>query len=412
MDPGGGGRRWTSDELRAEFAGSRLVARTAGATPAEVPAGVGEGPAFDRLWVDAAAQLHPSDRSVLARAWRRAVERPSELTRVVLRRNDDDAGWRQERVTFLNLLDQDEFGVVLVGLDDLGACEPPAPGGAEPDRAEVSEGASVLRPAWVLQELDPLGVVLSTEGDVAEIFGRGAAELAGRLVLEFIHPDDHPVVIEAWAELLGRRGAMVTMRERILHPDGTVRWIEASVMNRLAADGTGSLLSLVHDVTERRHGERALRDLATTDPLTGLLNRGAVLDELRGLLRSDPVAVGFLDLDGFKLVNDRHGHHAGDDVLAEFAARLIRSVPAAARVGRWGGDEFVLFCRSCDVDGLGAAVEHALEGSIDLGGPSWDPGASVGIVIGRVGADPVDLVRSADREMYRVKLGRRPDLPG
>lgn len=331
---------------------------------------------------------------------------------MVLRRNDDDAGWRQERVTFLNLLDQDEFGVVLVGLDDLGACEPPAPGGAEPDRAEVSEGASVLRPAWVLQELDPLGVVLSTEGDVAEIFGRGAAELAGRLVLEFIHPDDHPVVIEAWAELLGRRGAMVTMRERILHPDGTVRWIEASVMNRLAADGTGSLLSLVHDVTERRHGERALRDLATTDPLTGLLNRGAVLDELRGLLRSDPVAVGFLDLDGFKLVNDRHGHHAGDDVLAEFAARLIRSVPAAARVGRWGGDEFVLFCRSCDVDGLGAAVEHALEGSIDLGGPSWDPAASVGIVIGRVGADPVDLVRSADREMYRVKLGRRPDLPG
>lgn len=189
----------------------------------------------------------------------------------------------------------------------------------------------------------------------------------------------------------------------------------------LAAASTGVALAVLtyfcHVAAHREQHARTLERAARLDPLTGVLARAALLTDLeRLLLRARPGAglgLLFCDLDGFKGVNDTHGHRVGDDVLARTARRLLAAVPVGALVGRVGGDEFVVAVRDV-VDpvflaevarAVGAAVARPVElpdgGTVDVGvtlGAAWsdDPGRS---------AD--DLVAAADAAMYERKNSAR-----
>lgn len=163
-----------------------------------------------------------------------------------------------------------------------------------------------------------------------------------------------------------------------------------------------------------------LASQALTDALTGLFNRRAILAELQRLLalarRTDsPVLVGMVDLDGFKAINDRHGHPAGDRFLVEVAARMQQCLRPADRIGRTGGDEFVVIACDMPADELQARLSAAIRGHYVLGeGLGVDyPGASVGVV--RVAPQQVDAeeaIRLADQAMYRVKQQRRDSAAG
>jgi diguanylate cyclase (GGDEF)-like protein/PAS domain S-box-containing protein len=169
------------------------------------------------------------------------------------------------------------------------------------------------------------------------------------------------------------------------------------------------LLSL--DVSSRDAYEKSVIRQAMHDPLTGLQSRALVLDQLtRSLVEgaeAPSVAVLFIDLDGFKAINDRCGHGPGDEVLVEVARRLRVSVREGDAVGRMGGDEFVVLCRAGDPErgasALAERIARQLDDAIQTSAGAVNVSASIGGVVVTSGADPVTLLRQADEAMYRAK---------
>ena len=168
---------------------------------------------------------------------------------------------------------------------------------------------------------------------------------------------------------------------------------------------------------DRQHLEVELRQAALHDELTGLANRTALRDHLRlGLARNQrydtDLAVFFLDLDGFKAVNDEHGHGVGDAVLREVAQRLQRALRRADLVARFGGDEFVVLCETIagrhEVDQVVARIRGCFEEPFAFGGDGAQLGVSVGVaVVGRETTEPDEALDLADADMYRAKRARR-----
>ncbi|HET9444158.1 MAG TPA: GGDEF domain-containing protein [Acidimicrobiales bacterium] len=176
------------------------------------------------------------------------------------------------------------------------------------------------------------------------------------------------------------------------------------------------------DVTAAKLAEDRLAHRASHDPLTGLPNRAAVLTHLRAALarldrRGTPVAVLFLDLDGFKPVNDRYGHAAGDQFLVRIARRLQRQVRATDIVGRVGGDEFLAVCDAADAEGLAERLREAVSAPVQLGGDSLSVGVSIGVAVATeaaaagTGEQATALLARADQAMYAAKRARRPPGP-
>ncbi len=171
-------------------------------------------------------------------------------------------------------------------------------------------------------------------------------------------------------------------------------------------DVARSIVGSVQDITSTL----TLRHRADHDELTGLLNRAATDRVITDAIETgESAVVAFIDLDGFKDVNDTYGHETGDMVLREIATRLSEAVRPHDRVGRYGGDEFVLVCRQATA-GAEAAIDRRLREvlapAVTWAGGSWRPAASAGLT--RVLPDDAapDVIRRADRAMYRVKRHR------
>ncbi len=166
---------------------------------------------------------------------------------------------------------------------------------------------------------------------------------------------------------------------------------------------------------ERARAERALLHEATHDPLTGLANRREFAARLAAeLTRRVSCVVLLCDLDGFKAVNDRLGHLAGDRLLVEVARRLRRCVRETDLVSRFGGDEFLVLFRDAtlaDVEEVCTRIADALARPLDLGRESVVIGASIGLAVGLGDVDAAEeLIARADRAMYVAK-GQRPEIP-
>jgi diguanylate cyclase (GGDEF)-like protein len=181
---------------------------------------------------------------------------------------------------------------------------------------------------------------------------------------------------------------------------------------RLGAAIDTSMRVLAASVAERDRLSQELTHQATHDLLTGLPNRGAALDVIdaslsRGLRAGTPVAVLFVDLDGFKLINDTHGHRAGDKLLVEVSARMRSCARNGELVARLGGDEFLLIAEATDVEGavvLGERLIETITTPTDFEGNQISVGASVGIAMvldGHVTAE--DVLGRADLALYRAK---------
>jgi diguanylate cyclase (GGDEF)-like protein len=174
---------------------------------------------------------------------------------------------------------------------------------------------------------------------------------------------------------------------------------------RLTRRHDGSLVLNLRDVTEQRALEAQLEYRASVDALTGLPNRAALMQLLsqRGAL--DDTTVLFIDLDGFKEVNDALGHESGDGVLRDVATRIADGIPAGVSVGRLGGDEFLAIMTSAD-ESEALAVAHGIISGIEQLGTSltrFPLSASVGIATGLRAESAEQLLHRADQAMYRAK---------
>jgi len=231
--------------------------------------------------------------------------------------------------------------------------------------------------------------------------------------LSLVHPGDRRLVRKKIREVArgvkGRRSAEF----RIVRPDGEVRVVQAQYEATRGGDGRKGIVGTVQDVTERKALEERLAYQAFHDPLTGLPNRALFTNRLKSALtRSDrrkgSVALLFLDLDNFKVVNDSLGHELGDRLLTSVAERLRRCLRAEDTAARFGGDEFVVLLgnRTDAVEAARVAerVLEALREPFVLDGHELTASASIGIACSGPGRGrPVDLLRDADVAMYRAK---------
>ena len=210
------------------------------------------------------------------------------------------------------------------------------------------------------------------------------------------------------------------MEKRYLRPDGRVVWAELSVSLVRDAEGRPAYaIGQIQDITERRAlGERLAHE-AAHDAMTGLPNRARFMERLELALQASDdeagVAVMFVDLDQFKMINDGLGHAAGDQVLATVADRLRQVLRADDVVARFGGDEFTVLCGG--VVDAAAALERAarmtrtIAEPIPLGAGEVFVTASVGIALSGSGDDsPEALLRDADTAMYRAKAEGRAQV--
>lgn len=241
----------------------------------------------------------------------------------------------------------------------------------------------------------------------------GDAQLDDRTLQELFDPESRRRIDEALPSL--QRDPAWRSEVTLEPSDGPA--VPMSLV--LVAHGHGGgrtvdyVSAIARDISELKEAETALAAQATRDALTGLPNRALLADRLRqAVSRSDrlraPLAVLYLDLDRFKVVNDRLGHDAGDRLLEQAAARLQSCVRGPDTVGRFGGDEFVVITE--DLDGPRAAVRIAMRvvqaftRSFELDGHETSMTASVGIAFHTGEGDTADsLLRDADVAMYRAK---------
>jgi diguanylate cyclase (GGDEF)-like protein/PAS domain S-box-containing protein len=257
----------------------------------------------------------------------------------------------------------------------------------------------------------------------AEIFGYSKAEIRALGPLDVVVKSDREIVAEALRERLDGEVYQVDYLFRGQRKDGAVVDIECHG-SAMDLDGRPFLISVVMDITERTRAEREvhklqeqLREQATHDALTGLCNRRYLQESLgRELIRAeragDPMSVVMADLDHFKAVNDRYGHHAGDEVLCAFAALLKSHARASDICCRYGGEEFLLVLPGVPAE---RAVERAEQlraetaaACVECDGSPVAVTASFGVAdFPRHGPTGDDLIAAADEALYAAKTEGR-----
>ena len=262
----------------------------------------------------------------------------------------------------------------------------------------------------------PDGVIVACNPAMGRLLDRDPADLLGSVLFDFVHPEDLDDARKQCALILV--GAIQQLRHecRFLLDDGRVVWVSVSV-SRVLGDVDRPEHTIIHveDITELKRREAKLSHQALHDPLTGLANRTLLIQRIRDTQsqrgrHARPSHLFYLDLDGFKAVNDRFGHAAGDAVLSQLAHRIAALLRAGDTAARLGGDEFAVLCEDTEPHHAAAIVErlHAaaaapfLVDDIEI-----VLSASVGSYPAHV-ADPLELLRRADRRMYESKRRTTP----
>lgn len=245
----------------------------------------------------------------------------------------------------------------------------------------------------------------------------GVTELIGTLLPDLLHGDDAEAHRQQRDRLERGIASSAQLDVRYIRPDGTTVWVTESMsaLDRVNDSDRHFLLQQL-DTTHRHDAEVDLQRMAYTDDLTGLPNRPALMAALdTSLISSEisgtPLAVLFIDLDLFKVVNDSLGHSAGDAVIRVIADRLLAIVPHAHLVARFGGDEFVVVCPGVSdpavVSEFADSLLEAIGEPIALPDAPVQISASIGFTFSAPGDTGETVIRDADAAMYQAKTGGR-----
>ncbi len=273
-----------------------------------------------------------------------------------------------------------------------------------------------LEDRWVMRSVAP-SIESITGYPPAALLGEG-----GRPYASLVHPDDLEAMTALFRDALDRREAYA-IEYRLVHADGSTRWVQGHGQGVYGPDGTVTYVDgVLYDVTARRSGEERLAHLALHDPLTDLPNRALFQEHLTVAIANAARtgfggAVLFIDLDDFKLVNDTYGHAVGDELLVIVSRRLRESCRAGDVVARQGGDEFLVLVQGTDTcetspetaaQTVAANLRTALAKPFSLAGTELYVTSSIGASLFPIDGDTAEtLLKHADVAMYAAKDGGR-----
>jgi diguanylate cyclase (GGDEF)-like protein/PAS domain S-box-containing protein len=293
------------------------------------------------------------------------------------------------------------------------------------------DGAFIGMTMTSVDPRDP-GRFLRVNPAMCELVGYTAEELAAMTFADITHPDDLPMSLDALDAAVTGRALADREEKRYVRRDGSVVWVAiTSSVIQLESGENLHAITQVEDITARRAAEAEFARRANHDTLTGLLNRTGLLERLQadlagwarrrvaGEALDRPGAVLYCDLDGFKGVNDTHGHAAGDEVLSVVASRLVEQVRDHDAVARLGGDEFVILAEGVTLTeavGLAERIERCLAAPMQIAGLTARVTVSIGIAaLDCLGGSPgpanaagtAALLHAADTAMYEAKANGR-----
>jgi diguanylate cyclase (GGDEF)-like protein/PAS domain S-box-containing protein len=270
----------------------------------------------------------------------------------------------------------------------------------------------------LVQNLSDVVVVVGTDGQVRycspsvrAVLGHWPQHLTTAVDLRtMVHPDDASTVLASIAPVLEGTSRQGFTECRLRRADGEWGWFELSAVGQLSEAALEGAVLTLHDVSERRDLTDRLTHQAHHDALTGLPNRSMLMSRLeKALVRraGQPFALMMVDLDDFKVINDRHGHAAGDLVLEVIGRRLEKIVGAQDTVARLGGDEFALLVTGTaeHVRTVASRLTRHVARPVVAGGRRFLVHGSVGVVF--ASADdtetPHSLLSHADIALYEAK---------
>ena len=267
---------------------------------------------------------------------------------------------------------------------------------------------------------DSSGIIFAANRNTAEIFGYDEDEMIGMSMQLMVPPhlrQHHAELMQTFVESgvqerrMGKRGEIIGYRK-----DGTFFPLEASIAKFKSGD-EWVLVATLRDLTEFKKAKAELTKQATHDPLTGLPNRALMRERLNNALErskrhEENVALLFVDLDGFKGINDTYGHEAGDWLLRTLSDRLINIVRPGDTVARFAGDEFVVLCEKvadpAHMAGLADRINEVMRLPAEYQNALLVVSASIGVAVGHGTTHSFeDLLRNADNAMYAVKQNKR-----
>ncbi|MFE5729386.1 putative bifunctional diguanylate cyclase/phosphodiesterase [Streptomyces sp. NPDC056528] len=308
--------------------------------------------------------------------------------------------------------------------------------------AELRDYRAAFRVARLAMALvDPDGVVVAANDSLGDLLGTGAGALREQAAADLVDLASDGRTREAYHEVLGGRRSRFRCTRRLKHPDGRSLWAEVTVT---PVPGSQRVLMSIADIGEKRELQARLRHLRMHDPVTRLPNRALFFERLSAALdaagertgaphgapgsyesyesyesyghgRTGRIGLCYLDLDGFKAVNDTLGHRVGDRLLAAVAGRLTACADSDGYtrsgghlVARLGGDEFAILVEDSSgteqMADLARSVLDALQAPFDLAGQRLSVSASIGVVErSGHGTTPTALMQAADTTLYWAK---------
>lgn len=274
--------------------------------------------------------------------------------------------------------------------------------------AEKRFAATFEQAAVGIAHVAPDGRFLLVNDRFCEVTGYSRQQITGRTFQEITHPEDLESDLELVRALVEHRLPRYSIEKRYLGQEGEAIWINLTVsLVRDERDEPSFFVAVIEDISARKRAEKA----ALHDPLTGLLNRRGVSEKLeRELARSgfgkQPLTIAYLDLDGFKEVNDRLGHPEGDRCLRAIADALVHVSRPADVIGRLGGDEFLIILPDMsaeDADKLARRLGDGVQAC--AAERQWGVTASIGLLCLESGSlsDAETIITECDALMYRAK---------
>lgn len=223
--------------------------------------------------------------------------------------------------------------------------------------------------------------------------------------------EDHPILIETIQQMIHGEKKTSILHLRAIRKDQSIMDIEL-LGNVTFSNGKPILMGSILDISERKRNEKLLNKLAYYDPLTGLANRRAFEEYLGELVAGQvkdckTAAILFIDLDGFKIVNDSFGHEVGDALLKEMGSRLVSCVRKEDSVARFAGDEFTILLPNIDKHVMIKRIEKIMDEiskPLTIQNNNIFTTSSIGIsFFPEHGNDPNSLLKHADKAMYEAK---------